>query len=167
MRICFRVSVVVLCVIAGCGKPFPKNILQSQSRCETITEKQGCQQNENVLEIIREREAKLVDIPIPFNAQALPAAFSHDEQNGSYELGYQLSCKADDVEQFYRAEMERLGWNESFSIKGTQTLLVFEKPSRLCILSIHQQPDALSQDYIKLLIFIGRRRLEKHSEVKM
>ncbi len=55
----------------------------------------------------------------------------------NYMLAYKDNrLSTQQIADFYEAEMERLGWRSVFAIKGYESVYQFEKPSRICILSI-------------------------------
>ena len=107
--------------------------------------------------LIAEREAKLMDIPIPLGVEPLADYFS--ESSCSQEkcsLGYRSRILYDDLMLFYTQEMERLGWKKSAEIETVETLLYFEKPTRFCVISLRPEKDKKGSA-IAILIFTGKK----------
>jgi len=107
-------------------------------------------------QVIVEREAKLIDIPVPFNVKPLPIYFSQDLNDNSCSLGYSVNSQFAGVKDFYLHEMDRLGWKNTFCISGFECLIGFEKPSRFCIVSL-RPPESknFQHDNSVLVLFTG------------
>ena len=83
------------------------------------------------------QEAKFSDIPSPLNA--VPLAPYYQAEQGGALFAYSTSLSADELTTFYAHEMERLGWRMAFTFSGYESMLQFEKPDRVCIVSIRPQ----------------------------
>lgn len=91
----------------------------------------------NNAELIRQKEAKLSDIPIPISSEPLIEYFKFkNSSKGEIVLGYSSSMDIDSVVDFYNQEMEFLGWESGSFFNGIEKLMLFKKPSRLCSISI-------------------------------
>lgn len=85
-------------------------------------------------------QAKLFDIPMPM--QAVIQSDEINDNNNGISLYYVIPCHELSLIQFYQREMELFGWQhliENFSKK--EALLVFEKPNKICVISIRQTKD--------------------------
>ena len=102
--------------------------------------------------IIREQEAKMVDIPFPLGAVPLEnvSVYTQDES----VIGYQCSASNEDLREFYTLEMEREGWCNLMSIASSESMLVFSKPYRLCVISLRESEQ--SQE-CRVFIFVGKK----------
>lgn len=105
-------------------------------------------------QLVKELEAKLMDIPIPLEVKPINSCFSQDPHEDSCSLGYCVNSTTEDIEQFYLQEMDRLGWKKTFSIHGFEDLIGFEKPTRFSLISLRPDPKV---DTIRLIIFTGKR----------
>jgi hypothetical protein len=82
----------------------------------------------------QEYEARLHDVPIMLNAK--PEEFNGPDDTNQFSCSYMINNKLDDVEHFYQGQMERLGWQLYSSFNMNERILVFEKPSKVCVLSL-------------------------------
>ncbi len=135
-----------LFVIAGCSPH--KKIVQT-SGAGQISSNMGLD-----MHLVKELEAKLMDIPIPLEVKPINSCFSQDPREDNCSLGYFVSSTAKGIEQFYLQEMDRLGWKKTFSIHGFEDLIGFEKPKRFCLISLRLDSET---DAIRLIIFTGKR----------
>jgi len=82
-------------------------------------------------------EAKLADIPLPLKTLLEPQQVSFSAIDGTAVMRiYQVRLTADEVVLFYQQEMERMGWRQLSFFVGQESLLVFERPTRSCVVSI-------------------------------
>ena len=111
-----------------------------------------------MVELARELEAKLIDIPIPLNVEPLGDFFNNENADVSeaISLGYNTNMTADQAAEFYRQEMERLGWRCLTSFQGPELLANFVKPGKFCSVSIRPGDIACSKgDVANIVIFSG------------
>jgi len=97
-------------------------------------------------ELWQEHEAKLYDIPIMLNAQ--PEQTTALDDTNQFALAYTVRSTLDEVQKFYCGEMERLGWQVYSLFEANERLLVFEKPSKMCSVSLRPY-----KDQVKIIIF--------------
>jgi len=110
-------------------------------------------QSEENVTLIKQQEAKLIDVPIPLDVEPLPDYFSeHVTKGDELSLGYMSPMSRDELILFYTQEMERLGWKKRGLAHTVETLLYFEKPGRFCAISLRPQ-----NTKINLIIFVGKR----------
>ncbi len=102
-------------------------------------------------EVWREHEAKLYDIPIMLNAQ--PEQINTPNDTNQFALAYAIRSTLDEVQKFYVGQMERFGWQLHSSFEANERLLVFEKPSKLCSISLRSH-----KDQTKVVIFYRMKR---------
>lgn len=81
-----------------------------------------------------EFEAKLIDIPSMIGSVII----DHDSIEHDDTLNYSLaSCQEQQaVIDFYLQEMECNGWQRISVMQGIESLLLFEKPHKICAISI-------------------------------
>lgn len=80
-------------------------------------------------------EAKLHDIPTMVGSapvECSPAALPEGQLMQAWVSPYDQTM----VANFYSIEMESGGWQKLAIIKGFETMLVFQKPKRICAISI-------------------------------
>ena len=93
------------------------------------------------------QEAKITDIPIPLTATAIPRYFCACDN--SYMLGYKdHHATPKDIANYYEREMERYGWRSVMAINGYEWVQQFEKPSRVCIISIRAPLQSHKSEWI-------------------
>lgn len=93
------------------------------------------------------QEAKNYDIPILIDAR--PEKVPQRFEDASCLMIYNAHTAMDESIAFYQQEMERYGWNLLTSFINHETLLIFEKPSKNCCISIRS-----NKDQIKIVIFL-------------
>ncbi len=120
---------MLLCVVPACGK---KRSLSSRA-----THKKKGIASALSRDQITIQEAKFSDIPSPLNAVPLTPYYQAKEGNALFAYSSVLS--RDELMTFYAHEMERLGWRMAFTFSGYESMLQFEKPDRVCIVSIRPQ----------------------------
>lgn len=108
------------------------------------------------LDSVYQQEAMLADIPVPLYDQRilLDNTYGSTEQN-AIVLGYKSTLSLEEIIQFYAAEMERLGWWQLMIYKGPESLLNFEKPGRLCTISIRFHNK--KSKYQEIFVFSGAK----------
>jgi len=88
--------------------------------------------------LIKKLEAHLVDIPIPVNTCPLEQYFVQTV-NGNVCIAYDSnSMQLEEVFAFYQREMERFGWQRMAQLEGHETVLVYKKPKKICLISLRQ-----------------------------
>jgi len=111
-------------------------------------------------DIVRHKEAKLSDIPIPFNVDPIENFFEDTVVDNTVILGYHSKMLRENVCIFYRQEMERLGWRNITEFDGFETLLNFQKPGKFCSISIRTKTcpcdSQVSQEHVVIVIFVKR-----------
>ncbi len=113
-----------------------------------------------VLERAAQRQALLIDIPVPLNAKPIPDFFVDDNvvQSRVLSLGYRVELSTQEVVRFFKQGMERHGWRSMASgSAGKEVFEYFVKPDRFCSVSIrissytskHNGPE------VEIVIFTG------------
>lgn len=129
-------GVVSLLLLSSCVSERKQS---AQNDAHTSSLQKNVKKNRKVsLADIIIQEAKQADIPIPLSAKPLSHYYYVDADR--VMLGYRDSILSTaDLISYYEQEMERLGWRSIFAVKGIEAVLQFEKPGRLCIVSIRPQ----------------------------
>ncbi len=134
-----KTGVFLLCtIISGCTK-------KSTSRSNVF--------------VVNQQEAKLVDVPIPLYDERLSVEVSDSNRQDNTILGYRSSLTVTAIIDFYVHEMERLGWRQLALFQGTESLVQFESPERLCSISIRPSDIQLRQAHTDVVIFVGRKQV--------
>lgn len=95
------------------------------------------------------------NIDVDFQEQALRAQLDDiptfvgssfvfiDDKVSENNVSFVLLCKADInlVRDFYRDEMENLGWQKVGQLDATDTTLIFQKPKKICVIAIQASVD--------------------------
>lgn len=117
------------------------------------------------LDFVRQQEARLTDIPIPLNAKPVPKRFWVDEkESAGVMLVYMVSASPQEIVSFYSQEMERFGWDQTAYFNAHEHLLIFEKPGRVCSLSLRPVDSLVnhsidhSNNPTSLIIFTGNKQ---------
>ncbi len=140
---------LLLLLLGSCSKN--NHVISQQSKKNWQTKN-----NRLPIDVVQQQEAMLVDIPIPLYDERLPAYDPDaDSKNNTIMLGYKTSLTVDNVIEFYTQQMERLGWNHVKLFKGSESLLQFESPDRLCTISV--RPRLKRSSGTNIFIFIGAK----------
>lgn len=125
-------TVVFLCIffLSGCGRK--KITYETSKNIETRAT--------TIKNLLQECEAKLADIPVPLDSQAV-AHHADEVTADNVMLSYTNEMSASSVAQFYEREMERCGWRADVAYAGKESLLAFSKPTRFCSISIRPRYD--------------------------
>jgi len=106
-------------------------------------------------ESVRQREARLADIPIPLNVEPITDFFEDDTSLSQHSsLGYSANMSPEQAYDFFKSEMERHGWRCMSSVSGTEKLFYFVKPDKFCSVSI--RPHGGKQRRSDIIIFSGQ-----------
>ncbi len=86
-------------------------------------------------------EAKLPDIPIPVASDPIPDFFVEREDTNDIVLGYITEQDPVRLMTFFKAEFVQLGWKILAESHHIESLLIVEKPDRICTVSIRSLDD--------------------------
>lgn len=82
-------------------------------------------------------EAKFGDIPIPLGSEPICDFFTHMPTDSmSIMFGYTNVTEASSLYNFFKTECLRLGWRLMGGIQSIESMLTFEKPDRICTISL-------------------------------
>lgn len=87
------------------------------------------------------------DIPVPL--QAIEKKNYYEATPASYCVGYVAPLDRDILVDFYKEQMELFGWQCWWQTDGLESLLLFEKPYKQCVVSI--RPSAKNKQEIIVL----------------
>ena len=87
-------------------------------------------------QLVKQKEAKLSDIPVPINSDPLLKHFKSQTNKNEIILGYKSYMDASSISKFYNQEMEFFGWESVLFFDGIEKMMLFKKPSRFCSVSI-------------------------------
>lgn len=99
-------------------------------------------------------EAKLIDIPLPFGLEPIECFTCIDNKNNKVIIGYYAKFDSQqELKMFYKKEMECLGWQERNCFEGKELLLIFDRPGKMCIVSIRPEKN----EKVELVLFVGQQ----------
>jgi hypothetical protein len=98
-------------------------------------------------------EARLFDIPLPVGSKVYDLS-AHNEHNKRI-LHFNSALSQYDIFAYYRTEMECFGWQESAIFEGTESCLIFQKPTKTCVVTIRPESNKLNA----VSLFIGPRKI--------
>lgn len=90
-------------------------------------------------------EAQYTDIPIPLGSEPIADFFRQDsDDEKGVILGYTHKAERQKMYDFFKAECPRLGWVDMGGMQGVESMLMFEKPDRLCMISFRSAGDEIA-----------------------
>lgn len=124
------VGLIVLAIgvvsLGGCRKKL------QQYTVETVV---NSKESTSVLRVADDIRLVDVSIPVGVTTYCVTGSASQTALVARYETNFACEMMVD----FYHLDMERLGWQEHAQFVDThETLLLFEKPYRWCIVAIRQ-----------------------------
>ncbi len=138
-----------------------ENAHSSSLRVQRRPSKKVKQTNqENAKDFMRQQEAKLVDIPVPLGSVPCVANYHISEyvpeqaHADEVMLAYDSQLSLSDIKDFYKQEMERLGWCNIATYEQSESLFLFKKPDRLCAVSVRPYQH---QNKAAIIIFSGKK----------
>lgn len=98
-------------------------------------------------------QAKLADIAVPFSTNIVFAyqAHSHNQSKGIC-AGFETTLTTQSISSFYEREMELMGWTKRASFESYESVFVFEKPNKTCVITMRSHPK--KNNFIKSYISI-------------
>jgi hypothetical protein len=81
-------------------------------------------------------EAKLPDIPIPVACEPIPEFFVERGETRDIVLGYMTGMTSERLLDFFRTGFVQLGWKIVAESCCIESLLILEKPDRICTVNI-------------------------------
>lgn len=134
--------------------------LEFTNKSKKIVRRKSKLKEQEAMHNMHELEAKLADIPILI--QSIPLFSTGDEEKDDktreFCLGYYSQSSSEEIVKFYNAEMERLGWQQKGSFLQTEPLLIFEKPHKICAISIRSEKYNVSTNSVCIFIFLGQKK---------
>ena len=83
--------------------------------------------------VTAEERARLHDVSFPLGVD--PCKIRFDEQ---VVLTYNSPQSLNELIVFYKRDMECLGWKERLVIEADESMLLFEKPSKMCVIVLRK-----------------------------
>ncbi len=90
-----------------------------------------------------QQEAKLFDVPVLIDAVPEKQLNYNQEQLGLTSFSYRVPTELQKAVSFYNEEMERFGWKQFVQFCEAEALLIFEKPNKICSISLRSEKKAL------------------------
>jgi hypothetical protein len=87
-------------------------------------------------------EAKYNDIPVPLGSEPLYGFFKSSSEEKGIVFGYTNKTDATELYGYFKAEFLRLGWSFMGGIQDIESMLTFEKPDRVCSVSLRPREEA-------------------------
>lgn len=99
----------------------------------------------------QQEQARLYDIPVPIMAEP-DYEYTWSDTTGNRVLGFLVTADTTkELVEFYRSHMERLGWQERVIIEGREVLIEFQKPEKICCISVRPEND----QKMRLVLSVG------------
>lgn len=134
----------IICLFSSCGGKKTYHALPIKK-----------QHNENLLQ----QQIAKVDVPFPCQAVFVSNAQVFAEDTEQKRIKFLTQMPLATIIDFYRQNMEFLGWKEDVLVKDEEGLLSFQTFDRWCIISIRPQ----DKKTMLVAVFIGQK---KESEQK-
>ncbi len=138
---------LMLCLLSSCGGT-------SGRKKQHFLEKQVSSKGV-AIDVMRQQEAKLSDIPIPIFSEPISKHCIKPDTPDAIILGYHCTLSINELKDFFNQEMERFGWRYGSQFEGHELLLNYEKPDRVCMISL--RPKRKETD---IIIFSGNQHRE-------
>lgn len=92
-------------------------------------------------------EARILDIPFPIDTELwdLSNSNSSDLQKLALKFKWDKLSQNQNVIDFYLTEMEYCGWNLVNYVKFKESCLVFQKPSKTCVILAKKLSDKIEE----------------------
>lgn len=153
--------IIIIClfplIFTGCTSSKKKNVTSfnvSNTDSVSTVDKENVEKMYLFSEVeARRKEAILLDVPIPLYVTRIPV-INEDMYGNQIVLGYQSNVSPDELITMYREQMERHGWNLAQSFKGSESLLHFEKPTRVCSVCIRPHKKMFGNEGSELIIYV-------------
>ena len=170
MREYMRIALSMLAIIGmipGCAKQSEeknkavlpqKQAAFSFDSLETNIDLEAASADYNEYQI--EVEAKLYDIPTMVGSVPLDLPTHITLPEGQMMLAIASSYDQEMITNFYNFEMERQGWQRISCIKGFESTLVFQRPKKVCVISVRALSARTKNNY-KCLVHICTSLKEK------
>ena len=141
------------------------NLVPVQAVCDVVAQKQESFGVDYRL-IALSLEAKLSDIPIPLGSEPIPDFFAQEPQDElGVVLGYTSQTPVSKLYSFFKAECLRLGWLFCGGLESIESLLTFEKPDRICTISLRLLDNSTTNNSIALIITVCPKSEPDNEEV--
>ena len=107
-----------------------------------------------------EIEAKLMDIPTLIGCSLIDSG-SHFDDCDQLMVSWLCIQNEAQIKEFYLQEMERFGWLLGVQIQGVEHTVLFEKPKKVCIISIRPLIQSAKSSFTCLVhISVGNKEQE-------
>lgn len=100
------------------------------SFCTIVVLIAGCRRARVHRRTVNEDEARMVDVAFALDARAIKKEISPST------YAYYSNTTLEQLIKFYCNHMESFGWNLLAQNQAGQTLLVFEKPAKICVITL-------------------------------
>ncbi len=159
--LCALLSVVPACTHRKIKKAAPLRaaFLFDASNTESTSQLSGHPDNAlflatNVDTDVALYQAKL-DIPFLFGSQLI---VEDDEDAQQKVIRYETDVDVPFIADFYRNEMERLGWQYVSGMASAESILIFQKPYKMATVSVRQATKSAFKN--KIVIFVMNKEAE-------
>ena len=126
-------SLFILCTLSGC-------FLQKTRAAKAA----------QASEKIHEYQARCTDMPFPFDANVQNKNLVTDYGDKVHVfVAFSTKTLFNDLLDLYHQDMEQLGWKEValFTHDPQQSVFVFEKPTKLCVITLQQHKRSCTVTY--------------------
>lgn len=117
-------------------------------------------QKSELLSRFSQEEALFADIVTPLASHP----HSCERHAGAVSLSYLCSLSPEEMYRLYCSDMERYGWRLQVQFLGSESMLLFEKPRRFCVVTLRQVHTKRPKHGQLLTIVTGRKGAVSFSE---
>lgn len=88
----------------------------------------------------KEERARAYDIPFPLNSDPISIPAGQDQQ----VFSFQLHQPVEHISSFYDEHMVLSGWNKIAHVHSDDSILVYEKPRKICAILLRSSSDKIA-----------------------
>lgn len=146
-KIYFILLFIFLLTLQGCKSFLPTSNIVAQVK-NTLQPSEPIE--ENIYPLFTD-ESKLIDIPFPLNVKLYNLSIEPNDKK--FGIRFTSNSPQFDLSNFYRCEMEYLGWQEKGILNGYESGLLFSKPSKMCMILIKSVSYKHNKVEVSLFVF--------------
>lgn len=110
------------------------------------------------LERMQHEHAKYTDIAVPLSARSLCYESPDNISNARGAiLAFEIQSSRPAIELFYEQQMECLGWQLIAVTQGTESVLFFDKPQRICSVSLRPVQKSKEQKTVIIIAWNDKK----------
>lgn len=111
-----------------------------------------------------DRDASLIDFPLPLGSFPIEEYRDIQDDSDGFVYGYLSVREEDSLQIFFARELASFGWLLVTQIDGAERILLFEKPTKYCVISIRHSKNNKRNYRSLFTIAVGTRFSEPSEE---